>query len=57
MCIKHFEKESVIYTDKITSTNVEVIEYPRKYLKLADGAFPKIFPYLPAYLLIGTPVM
>lgn len=54
VCIKHFEKMSFIYTDKITSKNGQFAD-SRKYPKLADDALPKIFLGLPVFLSRVTP--
>ena len=47
VCIRHFEDESVIFTDKIISKDGKVSEYSRRYPKLKDDAFSKLFPNLP----------
>lgn len=47
MCIKHFNKELVIFADDVT-------KYPRKYLKLSDDSYPIMFPNCPSYLIKAT---
>ena len=42
--------KSVIFTDKIASKKGKVSEYPRRFPKLKNDAFPKLFLNLPKHL-------
>lgn len=54
ICIKHFDKSTVLWTDVIYSKG-ERKEYPRKIPKLTEGAVPTIFPNAPEYLTPDMP--
>lgn len=45
--MKHFEKDSTIFVDKVTSKDEAVAEYERKYPKLSDET------YLTSYIKIA----
>jgi hypothetical protein len=51
VCVKHFEER----TDTFVTSDGLVREIPRQRWKLADDAFPSIFPELPAYLSTPLP--
>ena len=50
VCRKHFTEESIISVDKIVSKDGTMKEYKRKYPKLADDAYPTLFPDSASYL-------
>lgn len=49
VCVKHFEKSSVIWEEEIL-INGELKKYPREVPKYKEDAVPTIFPNLPKYL-------
>ncbi|GBO21960.1 hypothetical protein AVEN_26363-1 [Araneus ventricosus] len=50
VCIKHFSSQFIIKKDSVVRDDSSELVVPRKFPKLANDAYPSIFPNQPSYL-------